>query len=119
MGRCGFSFPAPTKYNAWNVRNHIVPFGGSNALVGKFQGFFSYARIDAEADPKLVDALTQTTCNKSQSANLRNANFAIWRDVNNIRTGDIWNKEIDDAVRSSQVFIALVSPKWFSNVPGV
>lgn len=51
-----------------------------------FQGFFSYANSDADIDPELIDALTVRLA-RSVTANLTNARFEIWRDVNNLRTG--------------------------------
>jgi hypothetical protein len=79
-----------------------------------FQGFFSYTHFDAEIDPDLVDALT-TRLARSVTANLTNARFEIWRDVNNLRTGQRWDDRIGDAVRSSHVFLVLMTPKWFES----
>ena len=83
------------------------------AEIEPFQGFFSYAHLDAEIDPDLVEALT-TRLAMSVTGNLTNARFDIWRDVN-IRTGQRWDDRIGDAVRSSHVFLVLVTPKWFES----
>jgi hypothetical protein len=79
--------------------------------IKSFQGFFSYARHDADTDEKLVEALTKRL-EKRVSGKLTNARFSIWRDTNNLRTGDRWDDRIGDAVRTSHVFIILVTPKW-------
>jgi hypothetical protein len=79
---------------------------------GRFQGFFSYTHLDAEIDPDLVEALT-TRLEKRVNRKLTNASFAIWRDTNNLRTGALWDERIGDAVRASQVFIVLMTSKWF------
>jgi hypothetical protein len=84
------------------------------AEIERFQGFFSYTHLDAEIDPDLVEALT-TRLEKRVTRKLTNAQFAIWRDANNLRTGDRWDDRIGDAVRASQVFIALMTPKWFES----
>jgi hypothetical protein len=82
------------------------------AEIARFQGFFSYTHLDAKVDPGLVEALTMRL-EMRISRKLTNANFTIWRDVNKIRTGDRWDERIGEAVRASQVFIALMTPKWF------
>jgi hypothetical protein len=84
------------------------------AEVERFQGFFSYAHLDAEIDPKLVAALT-TRLEKRVTRKLINARFAIWRDGANLRTGVRRDERIGDAVRASQVFIVLMTPKWFES----
>jgi hypothetical protein len=80
----------------------------------RFQGFFSYTHLDAEIDPDLIEALT-ARLEKRVTRKLTNASFAIWRDTNNLRTGDRWDERIGDAVRASQVFIVLMTPKWFES----
>jgi hypothetical protein len=84
------------------------------AEIESFQGFFSYARHDADTDPKLVEALTKRL-EKRVSGKLTNARFSIWQDVCNLRTGDRWDDRIDDAVRASHVFIILLTPKWYES----
>jgi hypothetical protein len=84
------------------------------AEVERFQGFLSYAHLDAEIDPKLVAALT-TRLEKRVTRKLINAHFAIWRDGASLRTGERWDERIGDAVRASQVFIVLMTPKWFES----
>jgi hypothetical protein len=65
-----------------------------------FTGFFSYAHIDAQADPKLVDALT-TTLETRVRARLAVGEFTIWRDTQGLRTGDRWDPKIEAALRLS------------------
>ena len=84
------------------------------AEIETFQGFFSYSHLDAEIDPDLVDALT-TRLEKRVTRKVINARFAIWRDVKNLRTGEQWDERIGQAVRVSQVFIVLMTPKWFES----
>lgn len=80
----------------------------------KFQGFFSYTHLDAEIDPDLVAALT-TRLAQRVTRKITNAQLAIWRDVKNLRTGQRWDDRIGKAVRDSQVFIVLMTPKWFES----
>jgi hypothetical protein len=82
------------------------------AKIELFQGFFSYTHLDAELDPDLVEALT-TRLEMRVTRKLTNASFSIWRDVDKIRTGQQWDERIGAAVRASQVFIVLMTPKWF------
>ncbi|MGA2293282.1 toll/interleukin-1 receptor domain-containing protein, partial [Bradyrhizobium sp.] len=44
-----------------------------------------------------------------------NAEFAIWQDIKNLRTGQRWDDRIGEAVRQSRVFIILMTPKWFES----
>ena len=74
-------------------------------------GFFSYAHIDAQADPKLVDALT-TTLETRVRARLAVGEFTIWRDTEGLRTGDRWDSKIEAALRASDVLIVLLTPRW-------
>lgn len=84
------------------------------AEIVQFQGFFSYTRLDAQIDPKLVDALT-TRLEMRVTRKVINARFVIWRDVKDLRTGQSWDDRIGEAVRASEVFIALMTPKWFES----
>jgi hypothetical protein len=76
-----------------------------------FKAFFSYAHHDAETDPGLVAAFT-TSLENRVNAKLLNARFAIWRDKEGLRTGDRWNEKIEAELRSSDVLILLLTPRW-------
>jgi hypothetical protein len=76
-----------------------------------FKAFFSYAHHDAETDPTLIAALTNELENRV-NAKLANARFAIWRDKDDLRTGDLWNPKIEAEVRGSDVLIVLLTPRW-------
>lgn len=77
----------------------------------KFKGFFSYAHHDAETDPALVEAFTKAL-EQRVNAKLANARFAIWRDTEGLRTGDKWNKKLEEEVRGSDILIVLFTPRW-------
>src|SRR4051794_28906829 len=79
-----------------------------------FTGFLSYAHIDAQADPKLVEALT-TTLETRVHARLAVGEFTIWRDTDRLRTGDRWDPKIEAALRASDVLILLVTPRWIGS----
>jgi len=79
-----------------------------------FQGFFSYAHHDAKTDPDLIEALT-LELEERVRGKLVNANFTIWRDNQNLRTGDRWDDRIAQAVRSSSLFIILLTPSWIGS----
>src|SRR4051812_33904381 len=76
-----------------------------------FRAFLSYAHIDAQADPKLVKALT-TTLEMRVRARLAVGDFTIWRDTDGLRTGDPWASKIKAALRASDVLIVLLTPRW-------
>jgi tetratricopeptide (TPR) repeat protein len=76
-----------------------------------FTGFFSYAHIDAQADPILVDALTKTLETRVRTR-LAIGEFTIWRDTDGLRTGDRWDSKIEAALRASDVLIVLLTPRW-------
>jgi hypothetical protein len=79
-----------------------------------FQGFLSYARADAAADPDLIETLT-TQLERRVSNRLINATFSVWRDISGLRLGDKWNEKLEESVRSSSIFIVLLSPKWIES----
>ncbi|MEA2907834.1 MAG: hypothetical protein QOI12_5221 [Alphaproteobacteria bacterium] len=79
------------------------------------QLFFSYAHHDEGTDPELVEAFSKDLEHRVQGR-LVKTKFQIWRDKFSIRTGDDWNEEIEQAIRSSDVFLALVTPKWMGSV---
>ena len=80
----------------------------------KFTGFFSYSHHDAETDPAVVKAFT-TSLEKRVNANLTNARFEIWRDVNRLRTGDTWHEKLEGELRGSDILIVLLTPRWIES----
>jgi hypothetical protein len=80
----------------------------------KFVGFFSYAHSDAAIDPALFEA-TSSELEKRVDANIVNATFEIWRDNKKLRTGDYWEDDIQKAIRSADVMVLLLTPKWVSS----
>src|SRR5947207_2944477 len=79
-----------------------------------FKAFFSYARHDAVTDPELVESFT-TALENRVNAKILNARLSIWRDEHGLRTGDRWNEKIEGEVRSSDVLIVLLSPRWIES----
>jgi TIR domain len=79
-----------------------------------FQAFFSYAHDDAKTDQRLVEALT-TELEIRVTARLVNDRFVIWRDTNGLRTADLWNLKIENAVRDSDLLIVLLTPRWITS----
>jgi TIR domain len=79
-----------------------------------FRAFFSYARQDAVADPRLIDFLT-VELERRVDVRLVNDHFEIWRDKEHIRTGDKWNAKIDTALQQCDIFIILLTPRWLGS----
>jgi len=79
-----------------------------------FKGFFSYSHSDAEVDPQIVEAFS-SQLEKRVAANLVNATFTIWRDTDNLRVGDYWDESIKAEIKSVDVFIMLLTPRWISS----
>jgi len=79
-----------------------------------FRGFFSYAHHDARTYPQFVKAFVDRL-EGSVSGELTNASLEIWRDKDGLRTGDKWDRKIEQELRSSQVLIVLLSPKWIES----
>jgi hypothetical protein len=79
-----------------------------------FRGFFSYAHEDAEADPHLVEALTDVL---EQRVNVRfiDDRFEIWRDRDELRTGDRWDPKILRELQASDILIVLLTPRWIGS----
>lgn len=79
-----------------------------------FQAFFSYSHHDARTNKSTVETLT-TKLENNVNAKLINAKFRIWKDTENLRTGDRWNDRIGDAIKQSNIFIILLTPKWIES----
>jgi hypothetical protein len=79
-----------------------------------FQGFFSYAHLDAAASPRLIDGLT-VDLEMLVSAKLLNATLSVWRDKTNLRTGERWDPTIEGVLRRSDILIALFTPSWIQS----
>ncbi|MGA8616299.1 MAG: toll/interleukin-1 receptor domain-containing protein [Xanthobacteraceae bacterium] len=79
-----------------------------------FKAFFSYARHDAVTDPELIPAYT-TALENRVNAKIVNAHFAIWCDKEGLRTGDRWDTRIETELRSADVLIVLLTPRWIES----
>ena len=79
-----------------------------------FTAIFSYAHHDADTDPQLVEAFT-VALEKRVNAKLTNARFIIWRDQEGLRTGDKWAHKLEEVVRSSDILIVLLTPRWIDS----
>jgi hypothetical protein len=82
--------------------------------IKSFKGFFSYALKDNVTDPDLVLAFT-SRLQSHVNAKLVNAEFLIFRDVNQLRTGDYYDVAIEHELRTADVFIALLTPSWIES----
>jgi hypothetical protein len=82
--------------------------------ISKFNGFLSYAHIDARASPSLIEALT-TKLETLVTAKLINAELSIFYDVTRLHTGDRWDPTIDKALRQSDILIVLFTPGWIKS----
>ena len=80
----------------------------------EFKGFLSYSRKDAEADPGLITALT-SELQKRVNLKFANDSFVIWRDEDRIRLADKWEEKIGEELRSADLLIVLLTPKWFGS----
>ena len=79
-----------------------------------FNGFFSYAHIDAKASPSLIEALTRKL-ETLVTVKLINAEFSIFYDETRLHTGDRWDPTIDKALRQSDILIVLFTPSWLQS----
>lgn len=92
----------------------LWPGEAALAKIEEFQGFFSYARHDAETDPEFVAAFSRDL-EMRVNGKLTNARFTIWHDITSLRAGLLWDERIGDAVRASRVLIVLLTPQWFQS----
>jgi TIR domain len=44
------------------------------------------------------------------------SDFKVWRDTTGIRLGDNWRTELEDAIKGSATFLALVSPNYMTSI---
>jgi TIR domain len=79
-----------------------------------FNGFFSYAHHDGQSDPSLITDFT-TRLESRVASRLTNARFAIWRDKDALRVGERWNDKIEAQLRSADVLIVLLTPRWIES----
>jgi TIR domain len=79
-----------------------------------YKAFFSYAHDDARSDPELVRSLTEDL-EVRVNAKLAKAKFSIWRDEKGLRTGSAWSERIEMELRSSDILIVLLSPRWIDS----
>jgi hypothetical protein len=71
--------------------------------------FLSYAREDGAWVNALQEQLTERLLHRLGS------NPDIWQDINKLRTGQNWPAQLDDAIRASAAFIAVLSRSSFGN----
>jgi hypothetical protein len=76
-----------------------------------FKAFFSYAHHDAKTDPALLQAFSAALEDRV-NAKILNARFVIWRDKDDLRTGDRWDAKIEAELRAADVMIVLLTPRW-------
>jgi len=79
-----------------------------------FNGFFSYAHIDAKASPSLIEAL-RSKLETLVTVKLINAKLSIFYDKTRLHTGDRWDPTIDKALRESDILIVLFTPSWLES----
>jgi hypothetical protein len=79
-----------------------------------FKGFFSSSRVDTQDQPSLINRITRELENRV-NANIVNAHFKIWRDTKGIHIGDAWNPKIEAELRSSDILIVLLTPRWITS----
>jgi hypothetical protein len=84
------------------------------AEIRVFKGFFSYAHHDAKTDAGLIPALKEDVEDRV-NAKLANARLTIWRDKDELRTGDRWDPRIEAELRNADVLIVLLTPRWIES----
>jgi hypothetical protein len=67
-----------------------------------------------ETDPRLVEAFARDLASRV-TGKLTNAELSIWRDKYQLRSGNLWDERICEAVRLSAVLIVLLTPKWIES----
>ena len=76
-------------------------------------GFWSYHRPDGTNSDGRMQRLHELL--KSELYSLVDGEVDIFRDVETLRTGDAWEKEIHDAIDRSSFLIALVTPRFLQS----
>jgi len=79
-----------------------------------FTAFFSYAHIDAKADPQLLKWFTEELAVQVRAA-ITKAFFKVWHDKEGVRTGEDWNDRLMQEVCAADVLIVLMTPRWLSS----
>jgi hypothetical protein len=76
----------------------------------KYDLFFSYAHAD---DSAWIEALRRSLC-QGVSERL-GSRVSVWQDRQNLRLGQNWQNEIEEAIDGAAAFIARCSPNYFSS----
>lgn len=84
------------------------------------QIFMSYARADDELPPNRPNAKGFVTCLLEQLqyefVDLGAAHaLEVWRDIRKIDQGDQFDPIIEDAIKESTLFLAVLSPNWMAS----
>jgi hypothetical protein len=80
----------------------------------KFKVFFSYSHFDEEADPRLILAFTEEL-QKRLNPMFVDGDVEVWRDTERLRLGDRWDAKIEGELRSSDILIVLLTPRWLGS----
>jgi TIR domain len=75
--------------------------------------FISYRHIVNEDDDKWVDVF----CNKlmKRLKVIVSESVEAWKDNEELRAGDVWRQEIDEALESSAIFLAIISRTYLDS----
>jgi F-box protein 11 len=79
------------------------------------EGFWSYARHDADGDQGNLDELRKYLERRIGQRLGLGANLKLWRDRSQLAAGQLWSDEIEAQIAKSNAFIAVVTPNWLAS----
>jgi hypothetical protein len=85
-----------------------MPGSGILADAKPLRGFFSYSRVDDRAQRKALSILRERI--EEQLHMQLGRRVEVWQDLNDIRVGTRWEREIQGGIRTSAFFIPVVTP---------
>lgn len=77
-------------------------------------GFFSYSRIDWDADQETFSNLVSKIETQSRAAH-GSREFSLWRDENGLRWGVDWRSRLHQQIDATNLFFVLLSPSWIKS----
>jgi hypothetical protein len=77
-------------------------------------GFFSYSRIDWEADQETLCDLVKNLEAQARAAH-GSQRFSLWRDELGLRWGEDWRHKLHQQINKTNLFFVLLSPAWIKS----
>lgn len=76
--------------------------------------FFSYARLDWEADPGILKRMFAAIQDQTRAA-MGDKRFTRWLDQERLKWGDEWFEKLREVIAGAGLFFVFLSPGWLKS----